>query len=143
SVLRAIVKDHPDDWRSQCAGIGVAVVVCGLLSGLLVRSGFLDADHTQPETATVSGCVKEPSWTLGEALRCPAFWTFSISSSFYLLVSSGVSLFNESILAERGFSKLIFLNIVTIGVPVGLASNLLCGWLATHWPLGRLLALAM
>src|SRR5262249_17438950 len=34
-------------------------------------------------------------------------------------------------------------NVTLLGIPVGLASNLLGGWLATRWPLGRLLALAM
>jgi sugar phosphate permease len=142
AVLRKIVLTHPEEWRPQWAGIGVSVIVCGVLSFLLVRSAFLDADPAQHETAAPSA-AKESSSTLGQALGCPAFWTFSISSSFYLLVSSGITLFNESILAERGFSKEIFLNILTLGVPIGLASNLLCGWMATRWPLGRLLALTM
>ena len=57
-------------------------------------------------------------------------------------MAAGTSLFNESILAERGFGKEVFLNVTIVGIPVGLASNLLGGWLATRWPLGRLMALA-
>ena len=38
-----------------------------------------------------------------EALATPAFWIFSIGAALYGLVASGIGLFNESILAERGF----------------------------------------
>ena len=37
----------------------------------------------------------------------------------------------------------MFLNVTLLGIPVGLASNLLGGWLATRWPLPRLLAVAL
>ena len=46
--------------------------------------------------------------TLGEALRTPAFWVFAIASSLYGLVASGIGLFNESILAERGFAPDVY-----------------------------------
>ena len=42
-------------------------------------------------------------YTLGEALSTPAFWVVSLASSVYGLIASGIALFNESILAERGF----------------------------------------
>ena len=42
--------------------------------------------------------------TLAAALRSPAFWVFGIASSLYGLAASGIGLFNESILAERGFA---------------------------------------
>jgi hypothetical protein len=73
----------------------------------------------------------------------PAFWAFALATSFYGLVVAGTSLFNESILAERGFSKEIFLNVTVIGIPVGLAANLLGGWAATRLPLRYLLAAAV
>jgi hypothetical protein len=133
---------YPNDWRPIWAGIGVAVIGVGVLCGLLIRNRLLDADaarHAPP----APDAPAEASRTLGQALRSPAFWTFSLSTSFYGMVAAGIALFNQSILAERGFSKEIFLNILVLGVPVGLASNLLCGWLATRWPLARLLALAM
>jgi MFS family permease len=39
--------------------------------------------------------------------------------------------------------KRIFVNVTLLGIPIGLASNLLGGLLATRWSLSRLLALAM
>ncbi len=138
AILKQVVLRYPDDWRMTWAGIGVAVIAAGVVCGLLVRNRFLDAD------AAHSGPGEAGRWglTLGQALGSPAFWTFGLSVSFFGLVSSGIALFNQSILAERGFGLEVFLNVVLLGTPVGLASNLLGGWLATRWPLPRLLALA-
>jgi sugar phosphate permease len=144
-VLRKVVGSHPEDWRPVWAGIGMAVLAAGVICGLLVRSRLLDADAASlpPQADDKQAAQAEGSLTLGRALRSPAFWTFSLAISFYGMVSSGTALFNESILAERGFSKMVFLTVVLLGIPIGLTSNLLGGWLATRWPLPRLLALAM
>jgi MFS family permease len=130
-VLRGVVTADPNDWRTPWAGIGVGVLGAAVLSLLLVRD----------RVAGVKEAVAaEPSRTLGEALRSPAFWAFALGTSFYGLVASGTSLFNESILAERGFAKEVFLNVTIVGIPVGLVANLLGGWLATKLPLGKLFA---
>jgi hypothetical protein len=143
AVLRNVVKAFPDDWRPVWAGIGTSVVAAGVLFGLLVRSRLLEADAAHPEPAGDNGGAAEVSLTLGRALRSPAFWTFSLGISFFGMISSGISLFNESILAERGFDKTVFLNVALLGIPAGLVSNLAGGVLATYWPLPRLLAAAL
>jgi hypothetical protein len=139
AVLRRVVPLFPDDWRLLWAGIGTAVLAAGVACGLLVRNPLLEAD------AARGGRGDPGAWglSLGRALCSPAFWTFSLAISFFGLVSSGIALFNQSILAERGFNLEVFLNVLLLGTPVGLASNLLGGWLATRWPLPRLLAAAM
>ena len=43
--------------------------------------------------------------TLAAALRTPAFWVFGGATSLFGLVSSGLGLFNEAVLAERGFDQ--------------------------------------
>jgi MFS family permease len=134
-VLRQVVTAAPDDWRTPWAGIGVGVLAAAVVSLLLVRDGVA--------AKQADGGADEPSRTLGEALRSPAFWAFALGTSFYGLVTSGTSLFNESLLAERGFAKEIFLNVTIVGIPVGLAANLLGGWLATKLPLGKLFAAAL
>jgi MFS family permease len=139
NFLRPIILARPDDWRPVWAGIGITVTIWGVVSALLIRNRLLDADAAHKEDSVPA----ETSQTLGQALRSPAFWTFSLGTSFYGLVTAGISLFNESILTERGFDKGVFLNVVRLGFPVGLASNLLAGWLATRWPLSRLLGLAL
>jgi nitrate/nitrite transporter NarK len=133
-VLREVVKAAPDEWRMPWAGIGVGVLAAAVLSLLLVRDRVADVREA---------AAAEPSRTFGQALRSPAFWAFALGTSFYGLVVAGTSLFNESLLAERGFSKEIFLTVTVVGIPVGLAANLLGGWLATRLPLGKLFAGAL
>ncbi len=142
-VLGEVVKAHPDEWRTPWAAIGAAVIGAGLVSGLLVRNRLLEADAAEKEK-TATGDIGS-SRTLGQALRTPAFWTFGVAVSFYGMVAAGTSLFNEGILNTLfpDDTKRIFVNVTRLGIPVGLASNLLGGWLATRWPLSRLLALAM
>ncbi|HKB03520.1 MAG TPA: MFS transporter [Gemmataceae bacterium] len=140
TVLREVIMRDPGEWRGPWAGIGIAVVVAGVLFLLLVRNRALDQNPAAPggdPSATDAG------HTLGQALRSPAFWVFALATSFYGMVVAGTSLFNEKILAERGLSKEVFLNVTIVGIPAGLAANLLGGWIATRWSLGYLLAAAL
>lgn len=134
-VLRAVIKAAPDDWRGPWAGIGCGVFVGGLAAALLMRQR-----HLAGPRADDSG---EPSRSLPEALRTGAFWAFAVGTSFYGMAVAGTSMFNESILAERGYPKRVFLNVVILGIPFGLAANLVGGYLATRVRLGRLFAAAL
>jgi MFS family permease len=87
--------------------------------------------------------IQDESLTLGSALLSPAFWVFGLATSLYGMIAAGVSLFNQSILQERGFDRSVFLTITTVTPLIGLASNLATGWLASRWSPGRLTALAM
>ena len=46
-----------------------------------------------------------------QALRTPAFWVFGGATSLFGLVSSGLGLFNEAVLAERGFSQQTYVQV--------------------------------
>lgn len=81
--------------------------------------------------------------TLWEALRSPIFWLFAISSALFNWVSSGIGLFNEDVLAERGFNYDHYIAALGVVTMVTLVSNALGGWLSTRWPLPRLMALGM
>ncbi|MGH7170319.1 MAG: MFS transporter [Gemmataceae bacterium] len=142
-ILGDVVKQYPNEWRASWAGIGAAVMVAGLLAGALVRPRVLEMETTAGE-ASMDGAV-ETSRTLAQALRSPAFWTFAVAVSFYGMVAAGTSLFNESILNTLfpDDTKRIFVNVTRLAIPVGLASNLLGGWMATRWSLSRMLGLAM
>ena len=59
------------------------------------------------------------------------------------MISSGVMLFNESLLREHGFDKHLAVKVTTIVFIAGIGANLLGGWLGGKWTLGRVLALAM
>ena len=78
-----------------------------------------------------------------QALLTPAFWVFAMSSSVYGLIASGIALFNESILAERGFDASVYHRTLVITALTALAGNFMGGWLAEKWRMNRLMALAM
>ena len=67
------------------------------------------------------------SATLAEALRSPAFWVFGLASSMYGLVASGIGLFNEAILAERGFEPGVYHTALAVTAITGLAGNVVGG----------------
>src|SRR5262249_54193515 len=79
----------------------------------------------------------------GDALFTPAFWVFGLATSFYGLVAAGMSLFNQSLLAELGFGRDVFLTVTTVTPLIGLAANLATGLLATRVRLGVLLGGAL
>ncbi|MEZ5284869.1 MAG: MFS transporter [Vicinamibacterales bacterium] len=89
---------------------------------------------------------KEPaarSATLGEALRAPAFWVFGLASSLYGLVASGIGLFNEAILAERGFPPDVYHAALAVTAITGLAGNIVAGAWAERGSLRTVLVWSM
>ena len=81
--------------------------------------------------------------TLAEALRSPGFWVFAIASSMYGLVASGVGLFNESILAERGFDPSIYHTTLAVTAITALAGNFAAGFFGSQGSLRPLLVAAL
>jgi MFS family permease len=131
-------------WRSAWAGVGLALVcVLAPLSWLLVRSTpetsglAVDGGPAVEETAAVTGA------TLREALLSPAFWVFALASSAYGLVASGIALFNESILAERGFDPTTYYRTLVITALTALVGNFAGGAFASRGSLRPLLVAAM
>jgi MFS family permease len=143
-VVIEIVKHS--GWRIAWSSIGGALLL-GLVPAalLLVRRTpeacgiSLDGEkdkQSKPEEAQIG-------YTLGQALSTPAFWVFTLSSSVYGLIASGIALFNESILIERGFDKTIYSYSLVITALTALVGNFLGGWLTTKWTMNRLMAVAM
>lgn len=133
-------------WRNAWAGIGGAILL-GLvpLAWLLVRStpaacGLALEGEKQREGKLEATAV---GYTLRQALRTPAFWVFALASSVYGLIASGIALFNESILAERGFDATTYYYSLVITALTALMGNFLGGWLSAKWTMNRLMTLAM
>jgi len=128
------------DWRTQWQQLGV-ILLLGLtpIFAIFVRSA---PEDEQPESPT-DRHSNELDFSLSEAMATPAFWMIGFATSFYALVSSGVSLFNESLLDERGFEKTALYDLGMMTTGIGLASNLLTGWLATRVRITSLAAIAM
>jgi MFS family permease len=141
-VVGALVKT--EGWRVAWSAIGFCLLPGLVVIGwLLVRRGPEEcglAVENEPATETAPARV---SYTWAQALRTPAFWVFALASSVYNLVASGIGLFNESILAERGFEAGIYHRSLVVCALMSLVGNFLGGWLATRWSLNRLMALTM
>jgi len=139
SVGAAVLKFG---WRATWGSVGwVLLIVVAPLSWVVIRN--------QPEDRGLElDGVSEPApaltdLTTGEALRSPAFWIFALSSSLFGLVYSGISLFNESILVERGFDASVYHDVLVISTMLGLLANFGGGWLATKMPIQRLTGFGM
>ena len=134
-------------WRNAWMAVGLALLF-GLmpLAVLLVRRtpeavGIATdgkRDSIKEEAAEVTSAQ-----TLWQALSTPAFWVFGLASAVYGLIASGIALFNESILAERGFDASIYHRSLVIVALTALVGNFLGGWLTSKGSMNRLLALAM
>ena len=81
--------------------------------------------------------------TLASALRTLTFWVFALGAALYGLVASGIGLFNEAILAERGFGPGVYYQTLVITALTGLIGNFAGGWLARFVNLSRLMALSL
>ncbi len=128
------------DWRTQWGQFG-GLLLFGLAPLFLLLVGSAPDEAQEP--LSQDGLTDQTDFTFLEALGTPAFWMFGIATSLYGLVASGVSLFNESLLVERGFEKDAFYKLGMMTTAVGLASNLLTGLLATRVRISTLAAVAI
>jgi MFS family permease len=128
-------------WRRAWFAVGMALVA-GLAPAawLLVRRSP-EAYGVLPDGDTTLNEMTGYTWTA--ALATPAFWIFALGAALYGLVASGIGLFNESILAERGFGPEIYYQTLVVTALTALAGNFAGGWLAERAPLGALLALSL
>ena len=130
-------------WRHAWSWVGwFLLLALAPLAALTVRSN--PEDHG----LRLDGDIEEPSshlydLTVWDALRSPAFWTFALSSSLFGLVYSGIALFNQSILEQRGFDATTYHTVLVISTMLGLIANFAGGWLASRWSIQKLMGLGM
>jgi MFS family permease len=134
-------------WRSAWLSIGITLLaVLAPLSLLLARTHRThrtDRTHRTHRTHPTHSTHPEFAATWQEAVRTPAFWCFSIGAALYGLVASGIGLFNESILAERGFNADVYYQTLVVTAITALAGNFGGGWLAMRMSLQNLLAISL
>jgi MFS family permease len=134
ALVRHALEVWHAGWRELWAGVGWSLLP---LAALLLVLAPGDRPARLIDDAPGDGL------TLRQALATPAFWVFALATSLYGLITAGLSLFNQAILAERGFARDVFLTVTAFSPLVGLAANLAGGWLAARWSPGRLLAVAL
>jgi MFS family permease len=140
-IVGALVSGR--GWRAAWAAVGVALVA-GLapLAWMAVQpEPAINAELDVPDGGAPGS--RAADWTLAAALRSPAFWVFGIASSLYGLAASGIGLFNESILAERGFAPRVYHAALAVTAITALAGNVAGGWWADRGSLRRVLVAAL
>jgi MFS family permease len=123
-------------WRIAWAGVALALLlgVAPLVALFLQNSFRPRADAALADATGLS---------LPEALKTPVFWIFGGAIALFGLVSSGLGLFNEAVLAERGFDQKTYHTFLAVTTLVALAGQFLCGWCCQRWSMQRLLGAAM
>jgi MFS family permease len=130
-------------WRNAWSGISWWLVLPLVPIALLLVRRPSEESEGEMHDATAKDAQNGPDFTWLEALWTPAFWVFAIASSLYNLIASGIGLFNESILNERGFDAGMYHRSLVVIALTSLAGNFLGGWLASKWNVNRLMTLAM
>lgn len=128
-------------WEMGLVVLGAAPLLALVTPWVLGSLGFLPQTPESADEAASTGGL--PSATLAQSLATPCFWVFALSTSFFGLVSSGFSLFQQSIFAAYGLDEKFYHLALVSGLGIGLASNLVGGGLAYFVPLNRLLGVAM
>jgi len=121
-------------WRMAWAEVALGVLVIAALVAVFLR---------EPPRAAGGGGGALPGVSLAVALRSPTFWVFAGGTALFGLVASGLGLFNEAVLAERGFPQETFHHFLAVTTLCALVGQLLCGWLTLRHPMPRLLSIAM
>jgi MFS family permease len=133
--IGAIVRGS--GWRTAWLYVAFALFALAPIVLLALHEPASGAFPSQDVGAADGGL------SLGEALRTPAFWVFGVAASLFGLASSGLGLFNEAVLAERGFDQKTFHTFLAVTSLFALAGQFLCGWLTMRRSIQWLLGLAM
>jgi MFS family permease len=144
-------------WRT--AALSIAVVLAALIAPLPWLVGLVGRDSVEPSFAGTGGTAPSPcalggrgstrasapdhGVTLVAAMNTAIFWLFAIGISAFAFVSSGLGLFNESVLAERGFDRKAFEMFLVFTTLMALVGQLLCGWLGRRIQSKYLLAVSL
>jgi MFS family permease len=130
-------------WRPAWSAVGwVLVLVLAPLGWMMVRSAP-EAEGMQLDGNSDDRDVQLADLSTWEAVCTPAFWVFALSSSVFGLVYSGISLFNQSILEQRGFSATTYHVVLVVSTLLGLVANFAGGWLATRWSIQKFMGVGM
>jgi MFS family permease len=143
-LVGAVVTTH--GWRTAWAGIGLALLaVLAPVAWAFDRSSpdRIGADVDGIPAASLEETSATESASLLDAVRTPAFWVFALSTSIYGLIASGIGLFNESILAERGFAADVYYRALAVTAITGLAGNFAAGAYAYRGSLRQVLVAAL
>lgn len=133
-------------WRPVWQDIGWALAVLMVIGWLFTRNSPESMGLTVDGGGNRLNDKAESSsfgFTLPQALQTPAFWAFALSGTVFALVSTGLMLFNEAVLTERGFPKEMMIPVIAVITLMGLLANFGAGFLGELISIGRMMGGAM
>jgi MFS family permease len=135
-----ITADH---WRIAWGSIGLILLfICVPVILIFIRSSA-KISPTDMEEKNADSSHPQQGIPFSRAIRTSIFWIFAISIAFFGLINSGIALYNEDILSERGFDAQMYYFLMVLPLPFALASNLIIGYLARHVKITYLLAFSL
>jgi len=114
-IIGGVVRDS--GWRTAWSGIGIGLIVM-MPVALWLRNGNV---LTQTEAGT------DADLTLAQCIRIPAFWAYSAGIAAFAGISAATGLFNEALLAERGFDREMFHHFLAGSAIIALLGQMICG----------------
>jgi MFS family permease len=136
TLVGSIVRES--GWRT--AWSSVALALAAVVAPLVL---FCLREPKATPSKQSDDAAGAESLSLAAALKTPAFWVFGGATAAYGLVSSGLGLFNEAVLAERGFSQQTYHQVLAGTALLALVGQLGCGLLTLRLPMQHLLAAAL
>jgi MFS family permease len=127
-------------WRTVWTYGGVALLGLAALVWLLVPSRQ-QTPALNTEAADNAGSSHDA--TLPQALRSPSFWIYTACTGTYYLTTTGLTLFYEDVMKERGLDRDSYEVAMAAFLGAGLLGNFAAGFAARRFDLGRLLCLTM
>lgn len=125
AVAFVVVGDtvHGQGWRVAWKGVAWGLAGIAVVAWL----GFRDSQGAGEATDAGAG-AGAGGMTLGEALGTTSFWVFAGSTALFAVATSGVGLFNEALLVERGFAARDLPTFLGVSTVASLVGQGLCGW---------------
>src|SRR5262249_45588474 len=140
-AVGAAVREY--GWSRAWALVGYALlVVLAPLAWLVARDSPEACGIRPDEPNTEQGAAT--SVPLSIAFRTPAFWVYTLAATLFNFTFSALTLDSEALLSEHGMDGRR-INEMVLGVLMvsGLPANVLAGWLARRWSMGKLLAVGV
>ena len=126
-------------WRE------VWLFLAGLLAFGLTPLGYFAMSEPRvppaPDKETARSAA--PELTLWQAMRSPVFILFGLSCLVTGTANAGIALFNESVFKDRGLSRNVFFDSLTIGMIGAFFFQVIGAWLCDRWSMRMMSALCM
>lgn len=129
-------------WRHAWAAVGWFLLLGLAPVGWLFARSTPESAGVEVEGGAAPDSEQRMDLPLGVALRQPSFWVFTLAMALFNMAWSAITLFNESLLLDRGLQG-AFVLVMAVLVFSGLPTNLVAGWLTTRCSMGRLLSVGM